>query len=322
MAQPPPRVPPIVPQEHWPSHHDFPATHHQTAFTPNTLNSPWDEFMEFSAASTHRLPVGNSTAFAVERFRVPEGGGGGEGANVGGESEFERFDDEQFLSMFDSELVRAMMNSPSNYPTSSSDCNSHRQKRKLSDHLNEKPTENVEREEPESSCGADKELLVHAVVAAAAAAAATTSAPIFNDPVGDPKRVKRILANRQSAQRSRVRKVQYVSQLERTITSLQHEVSRLSPRVAYLDRQRMLLNVENSALKAKIAALAQDKIFKDAHQEALRREIERLRQLYYHQTLRKAENSISPASPPLPVAAVAQPPSCDVKVNDKGQIIS
>uniref|UniRef100_A0A0A9E7Q6 BZIP domain-containing protein n=1 Tax=Arundo donax TaxID=35708 RepID=A0A0A9E7Q6_ARUDO len=37
----------------------------------------------------------------------------------------------------------------------------------------------------------------------------------------DPKRVKRILANRQSAQRSRVRKLQYISELERSVTSLQ-----------------------------------------------------------------------------------------------------
>jgi hypothetical protein len=32
---------------------------------------------------------------------------------------------------------------------------------------------------------------------------------------------RRILANRQSAQRSRVRKLQYISELERSVTSLQ-----------------------------------------------------------------------------------------------------
>ncbi|KAH9625719.1 hypothetical protein KSS87_007915 [Heliosperma pusillum] len=99
----------------------------------------------------------------------------------------------------------------------------------------------------------------------------------------DPKRVKRILANRQSAQRSRVRKLQYISELERSVTSLQTEVSTLSPRVAYLDHQRLILNVDNSAIKQRIAALAQDKIFKDAHQEALKKEIDRLRQVYHHQ---------------------------------------
>uniref|UniRef100_A0ACD5VKT0 Uncharacterized protein n=1 Tax=Avena sativa TaxID=4498 RepID=A0ACD5VKT0_AVESA len=104
--------------------------------------------------------------------------------------------------------------------------------------------------------------------------------------IRDPKRVKRILANRQSAQRSRVRKLQYISELERCVTTLQNEVSVLSPRVAFLDQQRTILTVGNSHLKQRIAALAQDKIFKDAHQEALKEEIERLRQVYQQQNLR------------------------------------
>uniref|UniRef100_A0A0D9V5T2 BZIP domain-containing protein n=1 Tax=Leersia perrieri TaxID=77586 RepID=A0A0D9V5T2_9ORYZ len=104
--------------------------------------------------------------------------------------------------------------------------------------------------------------------------------------IRDPKRVKRILANRQSAQRSRVRKLQYISELERSVTTLQNEVSVLSPRVAFLDQQRTILTVGNSHLKQRIAALAQDKIFKDAHQEALRKEIERLRQVYQQQSVK------------------------------------
>ncbi|KAK8461343.1 hypothetical protein SEVIR_1G019500v4 [Setaria viridis] len=96
-----------------------------------------------------------------------------------------------------------------------------------------------------------------------AAASSPASARAAADGVADPKRVKRILANRQSAQRSRVRKLQYISELERSVTSLQMEVSALSPRVAFLDHQRSLLTVGNSHLKQRIAALAQDKIFKD-----------------------------------------------------------
>ncbi|XP_006846848.2 basic leucine zipper 2, partial [Amborella trichopoda] len=41
----------------------------------------------------------------------------------------------------------------------------------------------------------------------------------------DPKRMKRILANRQSAQRSRVRKLQYISELERSVNALQVNAS-------------------------------------------------------------------------------------------------
>ncbi|XP_072966269.1 basic leucine zipper 34-like [Typha angustifolia] len=109
----------------------------------------------------------------------------------------------------------------------------------------------------------------------------------------DPKRVKRILANRQSAQRSRVRKLQYISELERSVTTLQTEVSVLSPRVAFLDHQRSVLSVGNSHLKQRIAALAQDKFFKDAHQEALKNEIERLRQVYHQQSLKNIADPIA-----------------------------
>lgn len=40
-------------------------------------------------------------------------------------------------------------------------------------------------------------------------------------PATTPSVARRILANRQSAQRSRVRKLQYISELERSVTSLQ-----------------------------------------------------------------------------------------------------
>ncbi|XP_022140659.1 basic leucine zipper 34-like isoform X2 [Momordica charantia] len=114
------------------------------------------------------------------------------------------------------------------------------------------------------------------------------------DRIFDPKRVKRILANRQSARRSRVRKLQYITELERSVTSLQAEVSMLSPRVAFLDQQRLLLNVDNTALKQRIATLSQDKIFKDADEEELKREIERLGQLYHRQQI-KTKEPTSPA---------------------------
>ncbi|KAM1864311.1 hypothetical protein ACFX14_004536 [Malus domestica] len=79
----------------------------------------------------------------------------------------------------------------------------------------------------------------------------------------EPKRVKRILANWQSAQRSRVRRLQYILELECGVTTLQSEVSTLLPRVAFLDHQRLILNIDNSAIKQWIAALAQDKLLKD-----------------------------------------------------------
>ena len=44
----------------------------------------------------------------------------------------------------------------------------------------------------------------------------------------DPKRAKRILANRQSAARSKERKMRYISELERRVALLQGEASSLT----------------------------------------------------------------------------------------------
>jgi hypothetical protein len=43
----------------------------------------------------------------------------------------------------------------------------------------------------------------------------------------DPKRAKRILANRQSAARSKERKLRYIGELERRVAVLENEVSEL-----------------------------------------------------------------------------------------------
>ncbi|GJN19445.1 hypothetical protein PR202_gb06724 [Eleusine coracana subsp. coracana] len=171
---------------------------------------------------------------------------------IGGGDEFDRLDDEQLMSMFSDVDAPAVSDG-------------------AGDRAGEAQLMDMGDAEDTSPAGAR---------AAAMAAQATA------DGAADPKRVKRILANRQSAQRSRVRKLQYISELERSVTSLQMEVSALSPRVAFLDHQRSLLTVSNSHLKQRIAALAQDKIFKDAHQEALKKEIERLRQLYHQQQIK------------------------------------
>ncbi|KAG5233318.1 basic leucine zipper [Salix suchowensis] len=215
-------------------------------------NPSWvDEFLDFSLTrrGTHRRSVSDSVAFLEEAPTMLEEcrstGAPGSGSRHNSSCDFDRFDDEQFMSMFNDDISNAMA-APNSSSTPSSP----------SDHNSIMTRKNLHR--------------------------------LSNS--------RKILANRQSAQRSRVRKLQYISELERSVTSLQAEVSVLSPRVAYLDHQRLLLNVDNSALKQRIAALAQDKLFKDAHQEALRKEIERLRQVYQQQNLKmdKTNSCINP----------------------------
>ncbi|KAK8943654.1 putative transcription factor PosF21 [Platanthera guangdongensis] len=139
--------------------------------------------------------------------------------------------------------------------------------------------------EAQSSCNAEQR-------AAPPAAAATYNTD--SQPIVDPKRVKRILANRKSAQRSRVRKLQYITELERSLAKLQMQVSALSPRVAFLDHQRSILTVGNSQLRQRIVALAQDNIFRDTHQETLKKEIESLRRAHRQHIIKKMDETARP----------------------------
>jgi bZIP transcription factor len=50
----------------------------------------------------------------------------------------------------------------------------------------------------------------------------------------DERRSRRVMANRQSAQRSRLRKLHYISELERDVTSVQGDLRSLSPQVESL----------------------------------------------------------------------------------------
>ncbi|KAJ4892162.1 Basic leucine zipper 34 [Raphanus sativus] len=277
MAQLPPKIPNMTPQ--WP---DFSS---QKLSSTAVQNSSWvDEFLDFSACrrGNHRRSISDSIAFLEAPFV--------RGHTRRENHHFDRFDDEQFMSMFkdDDGLHHNNTNNPS-HDNNNNNNELSSNTSTLSDHNSfngdkEQPSDHNRKhnEEVYSQCKTEPE---------DGTASNNDSGDSSVNRIIDPKRVKRILANRQSAQRSRVRKLQYITELERSVTSLQAEVSVLSPRVAFLDHQRLLLNVDNSSLKQRIAALAQDKIFKDAHQEALKREIERLREVYQQQSLEKMENA-------------------------------
>ena len=308
MAQLPPKIPNMSISPSWP---DF-STHQKnmipTSISTNNFvitnnynynhyqnqNPSWvDEFLDFSSArrGAHRRSVSDSVAF----LETPMFDDVKHGGNIVNDNEFDKFYDEQFMSMFNDmppTLSSSNPSSPSDQnfvnDENEKEMNNGEKKKKENDlkEMKKEEDEKVKKElknehdEVESQCKQETSNFQNSNNAISSS----------NDRITDPKRVKRILANRQSAQRSRVRKLQYISELERNITSLQAEVSLLSPRVAFFDHQRLLLNVDNSALKQRIAALAQDKIFKDAHQEALKREIERLRQVYHNLNMKNMEN--------------------------------
>lgn len=93
----------------------------------------------------------------------------------------------------------------------------------------------------------------------------------------DPKRAKRILANRQSAARSKERKIRYTSELERKVQTLQTEATTLSAQLTLLQRDTTGLTTENKELKLRLQAMEQQAHLRDALNEALREEVQRLK---------------------------------------------
>ncbi|CAN7061412.1 hypothetical protein IGI04_016431 [Brassica rapa subsp. trilocularis] len=95
----------------------------------------------------------------------------------------------------------------------------------------------------------------------------------------DPKRAKRIWANRQSAARSKERKTRYIFELERKVQTLQTEATTLSAQLTLLQRDANGLTVENNELKLRLQTMEQRVQLQDELNEALKEEIHHLKAL-------------------------------------------
>lgn len=95
--------------------------------------------------------------------------------------------------------------------------------------------------------------------------------------VSDPKRAKRILANRQSAARSKERKLRYISELEHKVQTLQTEGSTLSGQIAILQKDHAEKTNQNNELKFRVHAMEQQAQLRDALHETLTAEVQRLK---------------------------------------------
>lgn len=93
----------------------------------------------------------------------------------------------------------------------------------------------------------------------------------------DPKRAKRILANRQSAARSKERKIKYTGELERKVQTLQTEATTLSAQLTLLQRDTSGLTTENRELKLRLQSMEEQAKLRDALNDALREEVQRLK---------------------------------------------
>ncbi|CAH8309026.1 unnamed protein product [Eruca vesicaria subsp. sativa] len=95
----------------------------------------------------------------------------------------------------------------------------------------------------------------------------------------DPKRAKRIWANRQSAARSKERKMRYIAELERKVQTLQTEATSLSAQLTLLQRDTNGLSVENHELKLRVQTVEQQVHLQDALNDTLKEEVQHLKVL-------------------------------------------
>ncbi|KAL7247180.1 hypothetical protein ACSBR2_002151 [Camellia fascicularis] len=119
----------------------------------------------------------------------------------------------------------------------------------------------------------------------------------------DPKRVKRILANRQSAARSRERKTRYLLELERKVHSLQLEARNLSAQLTIYKKDTTVLMTENVEIKMRLQAMEQQAQLRDALNEALKQEVERLK--IANGEITTPTESFSSRMPPVPCSPLA-----------------
>ncbi|CAN4081138.1 unnamed protein product [Withania somnifera] len=120
----------------------------------------------------------------------------------------------------------------------------------------------------------------------------------------DPKRAKRILANRQSAARSKERKIRYTNELEKKVQTLQTEATTLSAQITVLQRDNSGLTTENKELKLRLQALEQQAHLRDALNEALREELKCLKIAAGQMSAANGSRGPRPHFPPQPQSFV------------------
>ncbi|XP_038688974.1 probable transcription factor PosF21 isoform X2 [Tripterygium wilfordii] len=95
----------------------------------------------------------------------------------------------------------------------------------------------------------------------------------------DPKRAKRISANRQSAARSKERKTRHIVELERKLDTLQTKATSLTTQLTLLQRDTNGLTSEIGELKLRLETMEQQEHLHDELNDALKEEMQHLKLL-------------------------------------------
>eukprot|EP00195_Chlamydomonas_chlamydogama_P014882 CAMPEP_0202908662 /NCGR_PEP_ID=MMETSP1392-20130828/46796_1 /ASSEMBLY_ACC=CAM_ASM_000868 /TAXON_ID=225041 /ORGANISM="Chlamydomonas chlamydogama, Strain SAG 11-48b" /LENGTH=553 /DNA_ID=CAMNT_0049598099 /DNA_START=142 /DNA_END=1803 /DNA_ORIENTATION=- len=134
--------------------------------------------------------------------------------------------------------------------------------------------------------------------------ATQTRANAFDPKQLEPKRAKRIIANRQSAHRSRMKKMVYVHTLEKDVEDLQAEMQAINEELGRASRsQRELLSTAQS-YRSSAMRLGQQLQFQQAMQQALQAEVDQLQHMMSSINIKSGTTA---AAGPSSADAVAPP---------------
>ncbi|XP_034689150.1 light-inducible protein CPRF2-like [Vitis riparia] len=107
------------------------------------------------------------------------------------------------------------------------------------------------------------------------------------DPNLDDRRLRRLLSNRISAQRSRLRRTNYINEMETQVKEFEAQIAQLSPEVVLIQRKKKLLQMDNELMKQKETKLQEHINLKNAETDAHQTELYHLRQLFELQQQQK-----------------------------------
>ncbi|WCJ34770.1 Basic leucine zipper 19 [Euphorbia peplus] len=107
----------------------------------------------------------------------------------------------------------------------------------------------------------------------------------------DPRKLRRIISNRVSAQKSRMKKIQYVSEMEKKAKALEATIAVLRPQVVMYRNKQQLLEMEQKTLTQEISSRASKKLLNNEEIEENKAEVNRLRKLYLVQEGERMEEA-------------------------------
>ncbi|TKY45996.1 Transcription factor VIP1 [Spatholobus suberectus] len=107
---------------------------------------------------------------------------------------------------------------------------------------------------------------------------AMTLDKLFELALIDPKRATSILADRQSAARSKERKIRYAIELMRKVQRLRTKATNLSAEVNMLERETTNMPTRNKELKMHLEALREEERLREDLRQAIKEEVQRLRE--------------------------------------------